>query len=658
MQSSTNSHKEKYFLSCLFFAIGFLYLISFDLKGIWTDEGLRIQLMNGNRHWQEQMISPDFATYEEVLRAIAPFPYQPFYYLLGNSLFRLGNTDSEVVVRGINVLFLFLSMMGLRRFARTWDWRTRLFLLLVYALNGYMMMHIMQVREYPLYQAILIWSSAVFFDLLETPIHSPNGRFWCLLGIYTLLVIVGYYTHSYLLLVFPIQAAFAFFRQEYRRKFIYSIGASYAVSVLAALPWIRYSFGLFPNRHDSVILDHRPATLPLFLDTMRQGFRAMLAYEHDQGTSWVDYYAVFAGVAILVAISFAVRSWRSIDLRFLFGLISLLVFLGFQASYFFLRQPMSVWVRYFIGNYFGLSIMIAFAFQLLLRISDARDDPRTPLWRWIPVAVTCLSAFAGLTQVARFREQPFMDTILRRDCEWEAPARAIMAVAKPGDTVVFYHPMQAWTMSRYYRGMAKESNYDEILYGNFPARASKTIWVLDTNVELELVPKVFSRIEAYHYVKSGVQTFGCGVKLVKFENIASTANERVPEKAVDAGPFFEQRRKDLKALEIALTAYHKDNGSYPLSSGGFDGYFTNYGKATPKWIPGIVPKYIKALPRDPRLLEKADPQYYYWSDGMNFKLIVHAPEDCSLVKEKLPALIDPIRDCWSYGFWSEGAANR
>jgi len=118
----------------------------------------------------------------------------------------------------------------------------------------------------------------------------------------------------------------------------------------------------------------------------------------------------------------------------------------------------------------------------------------------------------------------------------------------------------------------------------------------------------------------------------------------------------EQRISDLTQINAALEAYHKEHGAYPKSKG-FDGLYTTWGEASKEWIKDLVPKYINALPRDPRLNTNPKEQYLYRSNGKDFKLISHGAEDCKIVKSKQPELIDPKRDCWSYGYWTEGAKN-
>lgn len=117
---------------------------------------------------------------------------------------------------------------------------------------------------------------------------------------------------------------------------------------------------------------------------------------------------------------------------------------------------------------------------------------------------------------------------------------------------------------------------------------------------------------------------------------------------------FEQRVADLDAIRQALERYYKDNDKYPVSAG-FDGLYTQWGNQGSNWITGLTPAYLDNLPRDPRKVDDPEKQYYYKSNGKGYKLIGHAPEDCLRVRGKHPELIDPKRNCWAYGFWTEDA---
>ncbi len=112
---------------------------------------------------------------------------------------------------------------------------------------------------------------------------------------------------------------------------------------------------------------------------------------------------------------------------------------------------------------------------------------------------------------------------------------------------------------------------------------------------------------------------------------------------------------DLLKIKNALDRFRIKYLGYPKSNN-FDGISSCWGSSTPNWIPGITPDFIKELPRDNRKLG-CDKQYLYISDGISYKLISHNPDDCLEIKKIFPNLIDPRRDCWAYGFWSEYGSN-
>jgi len=117
-------------------------------------------------------------------------------------------------------------------------------------------------------------------------------------------------------------------------------------------------------------------------------------------------------------------------------------------------------------------------------------------------------------------------------------------------------------------------------------------------------------------------------------------------------------------LRNALEAYNRDHGEYPDTHDEWIGRYNTWGKAAEDWIPNLAPRYIKALPVDPRYTTNGGYQYLYRSDGRDFKLLTFFPEgDCPTITKERPELLDPIRGgkaaytCHAYGFWSPGAAH-
>ncbi len=118
-----------------------------------------------------------------------------------------------------------------------------------------------------------------------------------------------------------------------------------------------------------------------------------------------------------------------------------------------------------------------------------------------------------------------------------------------------------------------------------------------------------------------------------------------------------QALTDLAQINLALQGYQAENGRYPTSGGNWDGLYSSYGESSANWIAGLTPLYMVTLPRSPNNTTDGTKNYIYHSDGRNYKLIWHGAEDCPSVKAKHPNLIDPVRDCYAYGYWSPGAAS-
>lgn len=132
-----------------------------------------------------------------------------------------------------------------------------------------------------------------------------------------------------------------------------------------------------------------------------------------------------------------------------------------------------------------------------------------------------------------------------------------------------------------------------------------------------------------------------------------TANSVV---GADNGRF--KRLSDLAEIVYALEKYKTKYRHYPISSGegdGWDGLYSDYGASKQDWIEGLTPEFLRVLPRDPRQEEAGSNQYLYRSNGAHYKLIAHSPEDCEEVRETFPQLMDPVRNCWAYGYWTKKA---
>ncbi|WP_439856375.1 sulfatase-like hydrolase/transferase [Pseudomonas yamanorum] len=121
---------------------------------------------------------------------------------------------------------------------------------------------------------------------------------------------------------------------------------------------------------------------------------------------------------------------------------------------------------------------------------------------------------------------------------------------------------------------------------------------------------------------------------------------------------FKQRKADLDKIRMALERYHSANGTYPQSVG-FDGIRSDWGRSSENWISGLIPDFLDALPRDPERSTTALPQYLYSSNGTDYKLIAHgAIQSCSIASLLNPEMVDPVRQCYAFGYWSQNAQAR
>lgn len=131
--------------------------------------------------------------------------------------------------------------------------------------------------------------------------------------------------------------------------------------------------------------------------------------------------------------------------------------------------------------------------------------------------------------------------------------------------------------------------------------------------------------------------------------------EAAPKLTPDA--LLTRRIEDLSAITDALMSYHADNGHYPKSGEAGNGWFGIGRNRLPpeEWIPGLVPKYLSEVPRDPMLLPGVDDaQYIYQSNGTDYKLLVLKSGDVAgIVARGMESAVDPKRS-WAYGTWTEG----
>jgi prepilin-type N-terminal cleavage/methylation domain-containing protein len=104
------------------------------------------------------------------------------------------------------------------------------------------------------------------------------------------------------------------------------------------------------------------------------------------------------------------------------------------------------------------------------------------------------------------------------------------------------------------------------------------------------------------------------------------------------------RKATLRSLQTALELYYSSNGAYPTTGGvwyssepGGNQGITNGPSNDGNWVPGLMPLYIKSLPRDPKGGTSLicgptwSSAYLYLSvDGKNYTLLSHCGPEKSV----------------------------
>ena len=502
---------KKFILPTLWLVV-IVYVLCLDLKGVWTDEGNRYGLLSGGQTWQQFNRSGQFGSFGDVVTAVGPTFYQPLFYLVDNAIIRAARSRSDVLLRLVNILWLLAALQGLLRFFRDYSDYTRIFGILILALNGYMLMNVMQIREYPMYVALTIWSSCLFFELLESPGPPRFLQSSVRLAAYGVSMGLLFLVHAGGGFAIAAQAVMLLFRRQNRAAFLRNIAFSYAVAAAVVLPWLLTIYLRFPNKLKQGIWDRRPATMALLYDSMIVGFRHVLTYNVWAGAPLLQAFGVLILAGIPLAWIATLLRREALDRRAVYAVLTMLFFGAFQVTFFFKGQPLSIWPRYFISYFAGYVIAATCAFAALERY--ARKSAGVA-WKAAACAVFLLAGTAGADQVQRYRADPYMDTGMSDACNWRVVTRSMIQHIRPEETIAYYYPLQAWTMSVYYPFYPHALSYGDIVGPHPPTTPS--FWIFDTGVMPEYLRQVMDRLNTLHYTQTRTVDIGCQCKLFRYE---------------------------------------------------------------------------------------------------------------------------------------------
>ncbi|MCA9365262.1 prepilin-type N-terminal cleavage/methylation domain-containing protein [Candidatus Kaiserbacteria bacterium] len=110
------------------------------------------------------------------------------------------------------------------------------------------------------------------------------------------------------------------------------------------------------------------------------------------------------------------------------------------------------------------------------------------------------------------------------------------------------------------------------------------------------------------------------------------------------------RRSDLKELQLAVELYKAQTGSYPTQGCGSSSNDSSWAGPGPgsssfnscsDYIVGLVPDYIAKLPTDPKSENENSKGFYYNTDGVSYKIMVHD----SVEKKTISSNTDEFARC-------------
>ena len=435
-------------LACV--AIIAAYVMMIDLKGISTDEGIRVGIINGGRPYVLG-VEPAQAGWGEVLATNWPYAYQPLYFLLQNTLMSVARTNDVVFLRLVNVGFLWVSLMGLVVLTREWRLTPRLFLLGIFGFNAYLIMHVLQIREYIAGVAFYIWSTWFVLRLDARPL----GRTWADVGWFTaygLLLATGFYLQSWI--VFPAigQGLFlAVRRGPGRLRFYAHLALSYLTVYSLTWPYLA--------THRQKVDVGRWGELGTDLGRqLNDGFHFVLT-GHQSGRHaamdalfwfWLAVLAA-AGLALLTRASreHATASRRDCLHQGPLVLACMILPLGMQVAYFFKHDNLSVWPRYFVVHYFFLYWLLGLGVRHLHELGLAAAA--APMIRRLAHSIAALAVgvmiASAVFQVRSYYRDPLVDTSLTVHSNWRTLSRELSLVLQPGDVVLTHDFISRATLS-------------------------------------------------------------------------------------------------------------------------------------------------------------------------------------------------------------------
>ncbi len=337
-----------------------------DFKGIWTDEAHRLAIANGGS-FKSDLFHRHPGTPAAVLKASKGYSHQPLYYLLLNAILRFTRSYSTTLLYLTNTFLFVLSAVALFEIARTLvPPRGQLFALLLYAFSGHAMAFALQIREYCLILFLLTWNIFFFLRLIRRGISANRVSFAALALGHIVTATLGFYASLWTVFFFAPQAVLAFWQARRGSKRPLIIPASHLIAGLAVLPWLLHDWRA---KLTTAIYDKTPPTMSYLASRASNGFEFVLTgnYVHRWAPQIFHLIFILSGTVVAAYVVLLLIRFGKISVAWRYIVLCICSFLGFQITYFFFKEPLSVNPRYFILYLPFTTLVLAGAFVQLER---------------------------------------------------------------------------------------------------------------------------------------------------------------------------------------------------------------------------------------------------------------------------------------------------
>jgi hypothetical protein len=298
---------------------------------------------------------------------------------------------------------------------------------LLYLWNGFAMVHVLQIREYPLILCLLVWNTFFFYWLFKASLSAGRRIFWWIALAHCLTAGAAFYATYWAPFFLWPQAVIAFLALRRNPRSALTVWASLGVAGLSWLPWLHDKQHRILG-HLQHVWDKRPPSSTLLLTRLHSGTEHLLIGSQRTGLSLLTiYYWLLLIVLIGGVVYFGLRSPRQrLEIQHL--VLTTLAFLAFQIAYFFLREPLSTWPRYFILYLPYVMLLIPLTLSRLV----SWVAPSMARRAWLQIALLLLIVTAGLSQIRNNYNNPYVD----HGPDFRQVYRYLASHAAPGDKIV------------------------------------------------------------------------------------------------------------------------------------------------------------------------------------------------------------------------------